>query len=207
MPAAAARIGPNAIVQLANALRDAAGDAAVARLFRAANLTRLLAHMPDTMVDEADVVRLHHALLREWPATEARQLARDAGRRTGDYLLGHRIPMPVQRLLRVLPASVAASVLMRAITRHAWTFAGSGRFSAHLPDNTGAPSNAARWLLTIQGNPLCRGLPELDHPACDYYAATFERLIVALVHPRASVVEVTCEASGGDACRFEVGWH
>ncbi|WP_235823343.1 4-vinyl reductase [Azohydromonas sediminis] len=43
-------------------------------------------------------------------------------------------------------------------------------------------------------------------PACDFYAATFERLFRALVHPRASVAETACEACGDDACRFEVRW-
>ena len=53
--------------------------------------------------------------------------------RTGDYLLAHRIPKPVQALLKRLPAPLAARVLLAAITRHAWTFAGSGRFEAHRP--------------------------------------------------------------------------
>ncbi len=39
-------------------------------------------------------------------------------------------------------------------------------------------------------------------PLCDYYAATFERLFRALVHPRAVVVETACEACGADACRW-----
>jgi divinyl protochlorophyllide a 8-vinyl-reductase len=87
-------------------------------------------------------------------------------------------------------------VLLAAIARHAWTFAGSGEFNAHV----------GRCVeLTLHHNPLCRGWHS-EGPACDFYAATFERLFRALVHPRAQVVEVSCEACGADACRFEVRW-
>lgn len=202
--AATARIGPNAIVQLAHALRSADGDAAVRRLFGQAGLDRYLQRFPDRMVDEEEVIRLHHALARQLPPVDAARVARDAGLRTGDYLLAHRIPVPVRRLLPALPATLAARLLLQAIGRHAWTFAGSGRFSAApLP----APTLlGGRWRLEIADNPLCRGLAPRARPACDYYAATFERLFVALVHRRARVVETACEARGDPACRFEVRW-
>ncbi|MFG5410971.1 V4R domain-containing protein [Piscinibacter sakaiensis] len=75
-------------------------------------------------------------------------------------------------------------------------FAGSGRFEA-------AAGSGGRATLTIRGNPLCRGQLALA-PACDYYAATFERLFRVLVHPDCRVAEVACEARGDTACRFEV---
>jgi divinyl protochlorophyllide a 8-vinyl-reductase len=43
-------------------------------------------------------------------------------------------------------------------------------------------------------------------PACDFYAATFGELFVTLVHPRSVVREVSCEALGDPACRFEIRW-
>jgi replicative DNA helicase len=45
-----------------------------------------------------------------------------------------------------------------------------------------------------------------DSPACDFYAATFERLFAVLVHARARVHEVACEACGDAECRFEIRW-
>jgi len=204
--ATAARIGPNAIVQLANAMRVDEGEGGVTRLFRSAHLTRYLGHWPEAMVDETEVVRLHHTLWREWPADRSRRLSRDAGMRTGDYLLAHRIPGLLQWLLRRLPAAIAARILMRAILRHAWTFAGSGRFTACEVSDVSGHSYDARWALTIRGNPMCHGVPRREHPACDYYAATFERLFAALVHPHAQVIETACESCGDDACRFELGW-
>lgn len=192
----AGRIGPNAIIRVAESLPARIGAAATQAVFEAAGLAHYLREPPGSMVDEAEVRRLHEALRRElgWPL--ARDVAREAGVRTARYLLAHRIPRLVQRILKLLPAPLAARVLLAAIGRHAWTFAGSGAFSAR----AGRPV-----VLTIRGNPMCVGL-RADAPACDFYAATFEGLFAALVHPRARVVETACTAQGAPACVFEVRW-
>ena len=103
------------------------------------------------------------------------------------------------RLQRAVRGAEAARVLVAAIQRHAWTFAGSGRVSAVLP------RRARPLVLEIRHNPLCRGL-RAGVPACDYYAATFERLFQVLVHGDSQVRETACEACGDDACRFELRW-
>ncbi|GAP38617.1 bacteriochlorophyll 4-vinyl reductase [Piscinibacter sakaiensis] len=189
------RIGPNAITRLAEALVGHGGPALAAEVFGQAGLARHLRRPPDTMVPEDEACRLH-AALRERLGAQAPALARAAGTATADYLLAHRIPRPVQALLRWLPAPLAARGLLAAMRGHAWTFAGSGRFEA-------AAGSGGRATLTIRGNPLCRGQLALA-PACDYYAATFERLFRVLVHPDCRVAEVACEARGDTACRFEV---
>ncbi|MCI1190489.1 bacteriochlorophyll 4-vinyl reductase [Calidifontimicrobium sp. SYSU G02091] len=194
--AAVARIGPNAITRVAEVLRERVGADGAARLFSLAGLAAYVERPPQAMVDEAEVTQLHAVLRASLGAAAAARVAREAGTRTGDYLLAHRIPKPVQALLKMLPATLAARVLLGAITRHAWTFAGSGEFVAE----AGRPVR-----LAIRDNPMCRGLAS-DVPACDFYAATFERLFRALVHPRASVVETACEACGDDACHFAVRW-
>ena len=191
------RIGPNAITRVAEALREGLGDAAATALFARAGLAQLLAQPPEQMVDEAQVTRLHAELRHTLGLVTAREIAREAGRRTGDYLLAHRIPRAAQALLRWLPAALAARALLAAIRGHAWTFAGSGEFSAR----AGHPV-----VLSLRHNPLCRGAA-LAHPACDYYAATFERLFRELVHPRTRGVETNCEACGDGLCRFELHWR
>ncbi len=193
---ASQRIGPNAIIRVAEALRQHKGEAVTALIFGRAGLLPYLAELPQSMVDEAEVMRLHGALRDCVGPAEARAVARDAGHRTADYLLTRRIPRAVQTLLRRLPAALAARLLLAAIRRHAWTFAGSGHFSAR----AGKPV-----ALTLRDNPLCRGVA-VDEPACDYYSATFERLFRVLVHPRARVRETACEAMGADACVFEIDW-
>lgn len=179
------------------ALQREAGAARTAEVFTAARLRHYLGTPPESMVDEDEVIRLHNALRAALGDPASRRVAKAAGAATGDYLLAHRIPRLVQALLRRMPARLAARLLLSAIRRHAWTFAGSGVFSGC----AGTPA-----YLTIARNPLCRGVSSAE-PLCEYYGATFERLFRALAHPHAKVVETTCEASGADACRFEIHWR
>lgn len=190
-------IGPNAVLRVAEVLQAPAWSGSCAAVFARAGLAAYLASPPRSMVPEHEVRRLHQALRAELGEAAARTVAAEAGRRTADYLLAHRIPRPVQALLVRLPAPWAARVLLAAIRRHAWTFAGSGRFSAR----AGHPLE-----LRIEGNPMCVGLQSAA-PSCAFYAATFERLFSLLVHPRARVVETACESMGASACRFEVRWR
>lgn len=200
-PPAAGRIGPNAITRVAEVLALRAGRPLAAEIFGRAGLSAYLREPPQAMVDETEVRRLHGALRETLGDAASRQVSREAGRHTADYLLARRIPRPVQALLQRLPARLAAQLLLMAIARHAWTFAGSGRFDASAPLWPGRPV-----LLTIRGNPLCRDL-RTAAPACDYYAATFERLFGVLVHPASRVLEIACEACGDAECRFEIRWQ
>ena len=190
------RIGPNAITRVAEASQHRLGATITAELFSLAGLSRHLVDPPQQMVDEAEARQLHLTLRSALGARVAAEVSREAGVATAEYLLTHRIPMPVQALLRLLPATLASRVLLAAIRRHAWTFAGSGHFEAV----AGPPA-----MLTIRDNPLCRGQTS-DVPVCDYYAATFEHLFRRLVHRDTRVTELSCEARGDDACRFELRW-
>ena len=196
LPAQAGRIGPNAITRVAEVLRARRGEAAAAALFGRAGLLPYLTQPPEAMVDEAEVTRLHQVLRESLGTALAKEVARDAGTRTADYLLAHRIPRPAQVVLKRLPPPLAARALLSAIRGHSWTFAGSGVFHAQ----AGHPV-----VLSITGNPMCRGAT-LTEPGCDFYAATFERLFRVLVHPASTVVETDCEACGDAMCRFEVRW-
>lgn len=192
-----ARIGPNAIVRLGEALTSRIGREGARRLFENAGLGDYLSVPPETMVDESEVTRLHRALRGTLGECVSESVSFDAGIRTGDYLLAHRIPAPVQRLLRVLPAALASRLLLAAISRHAWTFAGSGRFHASpLPGGV---------RLSVSGCPLCRGARG-KAVLCGFYAGTFERLFDTLVRRGASATEVECEARGDAACVFRVSW-
>jgi divinyl protochlorophyllide a 8-vinyl-reductase len=199
------RIGPNAITRVAEVLPGFVGDAETRAVFEHARLADYLRSPPQDMVDEAEVTRLHLALRKALGGRLAGQVARSAGQRTADYLLAHRIPRPVQALLKRLPAPWAARLLLSAIRRHAWTFAGSGQFSADAGSGVLAGRPGRPVVLTIRNNPLCKGLTS-DAPACDFYAATFERLFRTLVHRDARAFEVACEARGDAECRFELRW-
>ncbi len=194
--ATAGRIGPNAITRVAEAL----GPARARPVFQHAGLAAYLESPPQAMVDEREVIALHAALRSDLGEAEARRVAADAGRRTAAYLLAHRIPAPAQVVLKALPAGLAARALLKAIGGHAWTFAGSGRFSAQVTGDRARPV-----VLTITDNPLCRGVHSAE-PCCDYYLAVFEVLFRTLVHRGATVAETACEACGDPACTFEIRW-
>jgi len=190
------RIGPNAVIRIAEALRAVEGAQSVDRVFRAADLAHYLIRPPSQMIDEDEVARLHHALRESVGRDRARTVGWIAGQRTADYLLGHRIPSAAQAALRCLPSGLASRQLTTAIARNAWTFAGSGAFAAR----HGRPTT-----FTIGNCPICRG-QQSAVPCCDFYAWTFERLFARLVHASARVVETSCLAMGASDCTFAITW-
>lgn len=194
MTAHAGRIGPNAITQMKAALAMRVGVDTTRRLFAAAGIEAYVDAPPDQMVPESEVVRLHRVVRSTLMEPLARQIVRDAGRATADYLLRVRIPAFAQGLLRALPYRLRARLLATAIARHAWTFAGSGRLTVE----HGPPLQFA-----IEQCVLCRGVA-IGTSSCDYYAATLERLFQALADRRVTVVEVECGAAAGGPCVFEV---
>jgi divinyl protochlorophyllide a 8-vinyl-reductase len=180
-------IGPNAVLQLFAVLEERQGPAVARALLAAAGLPDLPA--ATGLMPEAPAAALHRALRAALPEAAPALLA-EAGRRTADYILAHRIPARAQRLLRLMPPALAAPVVSRAIARHAWTFAGSGRFRA-----------AGRLVFEIADNPVVRG-ESATCPACHWHAAVFERLFRALVDDRLRARETACCACGDPACRI-----
>ena len=179
-------IGPNAILQTAHALRAEGGEALTRQVFASVGLVDMLDHPPADMVDQASAAALHCAVARLLPDDRAMATARDAGCRTADYILAHRIPARAQTVLRLLPAGLAAPILLRAIRQHAWTFAGSGQVRTRM---------GAEMSLTITDNPLAT-------PGCPWHSAVLETLFRQLVAPDIEVRETTCCARGDAACRF-----
>lgn len=183
-------IGPNAILQLMPVLERMAGRDGALRMLRQAGVAAL----PDgsEMIAEGDAARLHQ-WVRAMMGDQAAEMTQAAGQGTARYILAHRIPNPAQRLLRLLPAGLAARALSWAIAKHAWTFAGSGRFRVVGP-----------WRLEIADNPLVRGEIS-DICLCTWHAAVFQTLYRDLVHPRTTCQEIACCAQAGQAaCVFEL---
>jgi divinyl protochlorophyllide a 8-vinyl-reductase len=202
-----ARIGPNAILRLIEALDDRLGRARTEAVFTAAGQAAFLATPPEAMVDERAVTALYVSLPQQIGAAAAAEVAAHAGLLTGDYLLAHRIPRSAQRMMKLMPAALAARTLLAAVEQHAWTFAGSGTFNCTSVERAAGGGDHARayWRLSICRCPVCRGA-QAKTPQCAYYAATFERIFRAVVASSARVTETACEAQGADACVFEVSW-
>lgn len=193
----AALVGPNAVTRLAEALRAQAGEAVTQRVFRAIGRGAWLAAPPAAMLAAEEVARLHRAVRDNFSPGGSAAVLADAGRRTGAYLLAHRIPRPARWLLPRLPRLLATRVLLTALRRNAWTFGAENRFTA---------TGGARPVLTIAANPLCAtpGREPGDACVCAWHEAVFETLFRALVSPAARVREVACLARGDATCRFEV---
>ena len=183
-------IGPNAVIQLANALKVGAGAEIARQVFADAGHLELLEHMPAEMIDERVPAALFAALWRILPYETAQQIAEDAGRRTARYILQNRIPSLAQFVLCRLPASVARRLLLGAISKNAWTFAGSGICRAR-------PGNPA--LIEIIGNPMAM-------PDCVWHQAVFGELFGSLVAGRVRIRHLQCCRTGGAVCRFELSF-
>lgn len=182
-------IGPNAILQYLPVLDQTFGEEAREALLQKANVV----HIPDgtSMIPQGDAVRLQQEIRLRAPVL-APDLATQAGEATADYILAHRIPKPVQSVLKVLPRHISANLLSRAIAAHAWTFVGSGTFRVRSP-----------WVFEIIDNPMVEGEVS-DEPLCHWHAAVFQRLYNVLIDPRLQCVETLCSAQpGSNTCMFE----
>lgn len=184
-------IGPNSVLQLVVVLRERLGDEAAERILARAT-GRTFEQLPTAMIDEREPNRFVRELIGSVGVDQAERHMREAGKRTGDYLLANRIPRIAQWIIRLMPRAIGRRMLVGAMARHSWTFAGSGQFTV---------VDGAAPQLIIAGCPMCRGF-HAHAPMCGYYAATFERLLQVVVDPRMHVEEIECEAMGGHACRF-----
>jgi len=186
--AEAGLVGPNAVIQLAAAVRATAGESTAERVFARADSLRLLRVPPDAMIDEAIPARLFEALWRELPPEQAANVAHDAGRRTGAYVVANRIPAMARAALRTLPPRWSTPLLLKAVNRHAWTFAGSGICSV----SPGRPA-----VITIVCNPL-------TIPGCVWHVGVFETLFRTLVDAGTCVRHSNDRMDGAPADRFEI---
>lgn len=191
-----ARIGPNAVLQTLRALREREPAEVSARVALRAELPALL---PAGMIPEAWFVRLLVAVRDELSPERAEAVLRLSGAYTAAYVGQNRIPAPVRGLLAVTPERLALPMLLSAFRRHAWTFAGAGRFDV---DEARYPST-----IVLDGAPTCRR--EAARAVAPgrltgaYYEAAFEGLL-RLAAPHARVREVACQSGSAAFCRFEI---
>lgn len=165
-------MGPNAIIQTVGALRDHYGAAAANTLLAQHGHAHLVQELPSEMIDEADFHRLVQMLVVQTGSSEAGVILREAGQRTARYLLQHRIPRLFQRLVGILPHRIGMWLLLWAISKHAWTFAGSGQFSFVVNDDP-----------TIS---LTINYPSVETVA-HFYGGTFSVLLQTLIDQHIAV--------------------
>ena len=184
------KVGPNAIIQTRKALNTLCGIARRSAIFEQAGLGALGDDRLCDLVDVGQVNALNQAIGQRLQPPLAHAVLRRAGELTGAYVLENRIPKPAHQLLKALPRAIAQRLLMKAIARNAWTFAGQARVE------TGAD-----WIL-IHANPICQG--RLGFSCCEWHVAVFSRLFRTLVDPRIRIHETHCNGQGSEGCRFTV---
>jgi divinyl protochlorophyllide a 8-vinyl-reductase len=182
-------VGPNAVLQLHVPVRAAGGDSLLQDVFRRAGLSHYLVTPPLAMVPQEEARRLFGAVREFLGPDGGDAVLREAGAGTAAYVMANRIPAVARSLLRVLPPRPAARLLLTAIQRHAWTFAGSGLCNASSMGKTA--------VLEIEHNPLAT-------PGCAWHAGVLETMFQRLVSPRTTLRHTSCEARNGDRCRFEL---
>ena len=182
-------IGPNAVLKTIEVMRERLDATSCNVVLRDAQIDT--PPSGDSMIPEIEALRLHRWLAMHEPVAGL-EIAREAGLRTADYIIAHRIPAPARALLRWLPASLAAPLLMKAISAHAWTFIGSGEFKPH-----------GAWAFSIDRSLADDTVVPYDSVFV-WYGAVFTRLFRQLVSPESTCVEVDDDSVGIAARSYRI---
>lgn len=122
------RIGPNSIIQTVGALETACGKSQAEEILRKIGQGHWIGNLPTEMTEESKFHALVMALEQEIGEKATAGILKESGERTARYLLRVRIPAPFQKIVKLLPPGLAFKVFLFAISKNAWTFAGSGEF-------------------------------------------------------------------------------
>jgi divinyl protochlorophyllide a 8-vinyl-reductase len=167
-----AKIGPNSIIQTVTALETLYGRSEAEAILKRAGQGHWIGNLPSEMTEESKFHTLAGALLKEVGEQKTAAILEDSGRRTAAYLLKVRIPGFFQNILRPLPPGLAFRLLLFAISKNAWTFAGSGEFSY-----TSGKKPEIKVKVTCPSQPVVG----------NFYLGTFETLLEKLVNQNTSI--------------------
>lgn len=188
------KIGPNAIIQTVAALREILGDDAARAALVRGGAGNLPDHLPHELIDEREFHALVELLLEQIGEERTLHVMVRSGQLTSDYVFANRIPVVARALLRLLPPRLGLRLLLPAMQRHTWTFAGSGVFAYDL---TPTPS------LSIANGSLF-DTPAMAAAMCAYYRGAFEQMFRKLICPQATLRELECQARGDRRCRYVI---
>lgn len=182
-----AKIGPSAIRQLLAVMKEERHERWLRDVFYRSGLSAMLVNPPTGLIEERAVADLYQALFQRLPPAAASRIASKAGTYAGRNIVANHVPKVAQFFLKHLPARYAGPLLLRAIHRVAWTFAGSG-------------------LTTIETRPgLALEIKDnlIAMPGCVWQVQMFETLFRHLVSPKVQVKHTACCLDGASSCRFE----
>lgn len=178
------RIGSDAVLHTLDALSEVGGDHLTQEIIDAAGLRHVVGQTLQEMVPQSVFSALVQSIEDLLPRSQVDLVAVKSGRKTGAVLLEQYIPEMAQKLLRTLPKRVAGPLLLRALEKHAWTFAGSA--SVHHID--GPPLK-----LVIGNNPMAIW-------GCLWQCALLETVFRRVVSPDARIWQMACCESNPMEC-------
>ncbi|MEI8101891.1 MAG: bacteriochlorophyll 4-vinyl reductase [Chlorobium sp.] len=183
----ASKIGPNSIIQTVAALEATYGKSKTENMLRKIGQGYLIGNLPKEMVEETKFHTLACALQKEIGETASASILKESGERTARYLLKVRIPAIFQRLVKLLPARTAFKLLFYAISKNAWTFAGSGKFSYIM---NRPPEITVK--VTFPTHPV----------VSNFYLGTFTALLHELVNPKSIIKADIRKELGAIVCHY-----
>ncbi len=182
-------VGSQAVLPLINTISRKLGADAARRLMNEARMHAL--PDPGEPVRERQAAILHQSLRRDYPEV-AEAIQREAARDAVEWLIQNRIPVQARLLLSNMPWSMAVWMLGRNAVQNAWTFGGSGKFTA-----------LSTHEFQLIGNPLIKGETSAS-PICAWHEELFQQTFRRMAHSRLKCVETSCMAAGAIACRFQL---
>jgi divinyl protochlorophyllide a 8-vinyl-reductase len=189
-----ARIGPNSIIRTVEALTDLFGVPYTHNLLCAGGYPDLMDNLPTTMIPEEEFLALITMLVEQIGSEQTAHILRRAGELTAGYLLANRIPKPFQTLLTYVSPTIGLNLLLVAIKKSAWTFAGSGKFSF-------VGSTPATIIIANQ-----HATAIIPHEICSFYNGTFETIFQTLIDTQTHVEKLVGPGSGEFRCVYRV-WY
>jgi divinyl protochlorophyllide a 8-vinyl-reductase len=187
MSSSPSRIGPNSIIQTVGSLETTYGKSETEKLLKKIGQGYLIGNLPSEMVEESKFHSLVIALHKEIGEQATAKILRESGESTAKYLLKVRIPGPFQAIVKLLPAGLAFKVFLFAISKNAWTFAGSGQFSYG-----SKPSPNIMVKVTFPSNPVVG----------NFYLGTFTALLRELVNPKTEIRPDIRKENGAIRCNY-----
>ncbi len=181
------RIGPNSIIQTVAALEASFGKAEAEAILQRIGQGHWIGNLPTEMTEESKFHALVTAVEKEIGENATASILEESGQRTAKYLLRVRIPAIFQKVVKLLPPRAAFKLLLFAISKNAWTFAGSGQFSYTMSRPPEISVRVTWPSLPVGGN---------------FYLGTFKALLHELVNPDTTVTPTIRKEGNSILCRY-----
>ena len=182
------RIGPNSIIQTVAALEAKYGKSKTENILRKIGQGYIVGNLPKEMVEESKFHSLVIALQKEIGDGPTAAILKESGERTAKYLLKVRIPGIFQKFLKLLPRRPAFKLFLFAISKNAWTFAGSGEFTYSMNQPPEITVNVTFPSHPVVGN---------------FYLGTFNALLQELVNPATKIKPDIRKENGSIRCHYQ----